>query len=995
MAGQAIVVFILTLLIVSVSSQIKSGYDVINPSPFNGSNETMTDPNSDCAATLITCFGNTSKLTDGYFGPMDSLNGQLGRFFAFNQNDSRLTFNPFSAVPTVVLYFFNSPADGIGLPQLEVSNAGPPVPYFFFNNDELTLTDSQLRTVTLHLNQTLPTFQIDFTFPSNSRIDWFLVSEVQLFAGTPVSAPMEDIAFKDGSISVVTLGPDNIESSISINCTILNNGSFHWNWLFNNTIPITDELFIEDATRTSILYINGLSYSNEGNYTCTANSTAGSMASKRINLLLEVSLTTPQTTVAITSGQSVTISCQMTGYLRPGPIQWKRNGVDIMSDGNNYVITTATGDPNAAIDTNGATTSGIISILNNLNGDTGTYTCEIPGTDQQQSITVSIGTGSTSTSTSSTVSSVAGTSSTATGSSLMSPTTSVLVSTILSTPSIASSMSTMVASTDTTSATISTMTTSSTSPTSTAASLPVALVGGIAGGTVLVLVLIVVIIILLACVVCKKKRSKSYEAVLKLEGHPKEQVTPVEPYYRQPKKILPYSETEFLSDDAPLPVNHGTTEYSYIDHSTAQIMSNNDANDMYQEIPEPLPPRPAPISGTKPYFMRENPQYEPAVSRSTLNKSYDNIQGSNFDIYATPNVPPPIPDYKGSLFDINLDPSHFTSQENLTRPSSVTDGGTPQRLLPFPSTYAQPLPVEKSQSSSLLEVTEDNVKIISELGVGQFGKVFLAHTVGLTLSDLNLGSGQTTISVLVAVKVLHSDADELERETFEKEVKFMSRIKHENIIQILGVCLKKNSFIMMEYMENGDLNQYLQKFEYSPDDQVEGGSFITSSSLVYIALQVAGGMRYLAGQNYVHRDLATRNCLVGQKFLVKIADFGMSRQLYDNNYYRIRGRAMLPIRWMAKECFYGRFTEKTDVWAYGVVMWEIFTLCQCQPYETLNDQEVIDNALAGPERKLLSQPVSCSNDAYDIMLRCWVDDPEARASFEELHGRLAQIHAYD
>ena len=519
--------------------------------------------------------------------------------------------------------------------------------------------------------------------------------------------------------------------------------------------------------------------------------------------------------------------------------------------------------------------------------------------------------------------------------------------------------------------------------------------GGIAAGAVLVLVLVVVIIILLACAICKKRRSANYEAVLKLEGHPKEQVTPVEPYYRQPKKILPYSETEFLSDDAPLPVNHSTTEYSYIDHSTAQIMSNNNSNDLYQEIPEPLPPRPPLASVTKPDYMRENPQYEPAVSRSTLSKSYENFQGSSFDIYATPNVPPPIPDYKGSLFDINLDPSHFTSQENLTRPSSAIDGGTPQRLLPFPSTYAQPLPVEKSQSSSLLEVDEDNVKIISELGVGQFGKVFLAHTVGLTLSDLNLGSGQTTISVLVAVKVLHSDADELERETFEKEVKFMSRIKHENIIQILGVCLKKNSFIMMEYMENGDLNQYLQKFQYSPDDQVEKGSFITSSSLVYIALQVAGGMRYLAGQNYVHRDLATRNCLVGQKFLVKIADFGMSRQLYDNNYYRIRGRAMLPIRWMAKECFYGRFSEKTDVWAYGVVMWEIFTLCQCQPYETLNDQEVIDNALAGPERKLLSQPASCSNDAYDIMQKCWVDDSEERATFEELHGRLAQIHAYD
>ena len=223
---------------------------------------------------------------------------------------------------------------------------------------------------------------------------------------------MEDIVFKDGSYSVVTLGSDNIQSSISINCTVLNNGSFQWNWLLNNTVPITDGLFIEDATRTSILNITQLSYSNEGNYTCTANSTAGSMASRIITMRLEgefsinchnahlfsyhvsfcfliVSLTTPQTTVTST-GQSVNISCQMTGYLRPG-IQWKRNGANIMNDGSNYAIITATGDPNAAVDTNGMTTNGVISILTNLNGDTGTYTCEIPDTDQQLSITVSTG----------------------------------------------------------------------------------------------------------------------------------------------------------------------------------------------------------------------------------------------------------------------------------------------------------------------------------------------------------------------------------------------------------------------------------------------------------------------------------------------------------------------------------------------------------------------------------------------------------------------------
>ena len=512
--------------------------------------------------------------------------------------------------------------------------------------------------------------------------------------------------------------------------------------------------------------------------------------------------------------------------------------------------------------------------------------------------------------------------------------------------------------------------------------IPIAV--GAAGGFIAITVIILVVVLLIVCLLCKKQQ-RTNAVVKKPEQHPMEQlqVTAVERYCKQP--ILSYS-------DQPLTgTNPVRSEYSYIDYSTDQIMNSSEANNMYQEIPEPPshpPPSTIPISATKPYHLIENPQYESVTSHM----SSEDL-GSDFNIYATPNIPPAIPVYKGSLWDINLDPSHFTSQENISQSSSMTDRGTPEQLLPLPSTYSNPTPIERAD---ILEVTEENVKIISELGVGQFGKVFLAHTVGLTLCDLSLRSaGQTVISALVAVKFLHSDANELDKETFEKEVKFMSRLRNENIVQILGVCLKGNAFIMMEYMENGDLNQYLQKFEYSHEEPSEdGGSFITSSSLIYISLQIASGMHYLAGKNYVHRDLATRNCLVGQKFLVKIADFGMSRELYDNNYYRLRGRAMLPIRWMAKECFYGQFSEKTDVWAYGVVMWEIFTLCHCQPYEDFNNQEVIDNAIVGPERKLLSQPPSCPDEVYHVMQRCWVDDTEERATFEELHGLLAQVHTY-
>ena len=157
-------------------------YDVINPAPFNGSNLTTTGTNCDNAGTCNV----PSKLSDGDFGPLDSLTGQLGRFFAFNQNDSRLNFIVTTNVSKVVVYFFNSPTDAIGLPLIKVikSRSQTVVPYFFSDNDDLTQTDSQLRTVILQLSQESDTeFRLDFIFPNNSRIDWFLVSEVQFYNG--------------------------------------------------------------------------------------------------------------------------------------------------------------------------------------------------------------------------------------------------------------------------------------------------------------------------------------------------------------------------------------------------------------------------------------------------------------------------------------------------------------------------------------------------------------------------------------------------------------------------------------------------------------------------------------------------------------------------------------------------------------------------------------------------------------------------------------------
>ena len=306
-------------------------------------------------------------------------------------------------------------------------------------------------------------------------------------------------------------------------------------------------------------------------------------------------------------------------------------------------------------------------------------------------------------------------------------------------------------------------------------------------------------------------------------------------------------------------------------------------------------------------------------------------------------------------------------------------------------------PLENDSSKKLLEVKSENLHKIKTLGTGNFGKVILANTVDLSPKDLKMSDtdDDKTKSTRVAVKQLKLSVSSSIKEAFDKELKFMSRLNHPNVIRVLGACTQDTDtpFIVMEYMKKGDLHEYLLNFEtISQGSNPPTDLTISTGTLTSMSAQIASAMKYLASRNFIHRDLAIRNCLVGSDLQMKIADFGLSRSLYESHYYVIKGHAVLPVRWMARECFYGKFSAKTDVWAFGVTMWEIFTLAKDVPYEDMDDKEVIEDATKNDgSRKLLQEPKDCPQGVYDVMLQCWKENPKERATFEKLHNALSLL----
>ncbi|XP_045479042.1 insulin-like peptide receptor isoform X2 [Harmonia axyridis] len=267
------------------------------------------------------------------------------------------------------------------------------------------------------------------------------------------------------------------------------------------------------------------------------------------------------------------------------------------------------------------------------------------------------------------------------------------------------------------------------------------------------------------------------------------------------------------------------------------------------------------------------------------------------------------------------------------------------------------------------ELERDDVDMNEVLGQGSFGVVYSGY-----IKSKNLPC---------AVKTINDTTATIHKSEFLKEAFVMKSFNDaHHVIKLFGVVSKDDPpLVIMELMQRGDLKQYLRNARKNP-------KAISLPEMYQMASQIADGMAYLSAKKYVHRDLAARNCMVAGDRTVKIGDFGMTKDIYETDYYRKGTSGLLPVRWMAPESLAdGVFSSESDVWSYGIVLWEMVTLAE-HPYQGMSNEQVLKFVTT---RGRLGRPKDCPNVLWEIMEACWEHKPSKRPLFIGIVEKLEPL----
>ncbi|XP_072367374.1 tyrosine-protein kinase ABL2 isoform X1 [Scyliorhinus torazame] len=369
--------------------------------------------------------------------------------------------------------------------------------------------------------------------------------------------------------------------------------------------------------------------------------------------------------------------------------------------------------------------------------------------------------------------------------------------------------------------------------------------------------------------------------------------------------------------------------------------------------------------------LEKHSWYHGPVSRSAAEYLLSSLINGSFLVRESESSPGQLSislRYEGRVYHYRINTTHDakvyvtaesrfnTLAELVHHHSTVADGLVTTLHYPAPKCN-KPTVYGVSPIHDKWEMERTDITMKHKLGGGQYGEVY----VGVWRK----------YSLTVAVKTLKEDTMEVEE--FLKEAAVMKEIKHPNLVQLLGVCtLEPPFYIVTEYMPHGNLLDYLREC-----NREEANAVV----LLYMATQISSAMEYLEKKNFIHRDLAARNCLVGENHVVKVADFGLSRLMTGDTYTAHAG-AKFPIKWTAPESLaYNTFSIKSDVWAFGVLLWEIATYGM-SPYPGIDLSQVYDLLEKGYR---MEQPEGCPPKVYELMRSCWQWNPMERPSFAEIH----------